>query len=101
MVLTSVNQLITLARTTPALAGAIPKLSKLTTMDLSTAPKKSCNCGSKMNFTTVDVNKQVAESLLSSLSMQDFQAIKSVLDLTELCYYKRDVSQNRLELICV
>ena len=99
LVLTSVNQVIVLAKNNPVLAEKIPKLAKLLEMPLSTAPKKSCNCGSKQNFTTPDLNKQVTESILSSMDNTDFVQIKNALDLNELCYYKR--AEGKLELICV
>lgn len=99
LVLTSVNQVIILAKNNPTLAEKLPKLAKLVNMPLSTAPKKSCNCGGKQNFTTPDVNKQVTESILSSLDNSDFEQIKNILSLNELCYYKR--SGANLELICL
>ena len=99
LVLTSVNQVIVLAKNNPVLAEKLPKLAKLLEMPLSTTPKKSCNCGSKQNFTTPDVNKQVTESILSSMDSADFLQIKNALDLNELCYYKR--AEGKLELICV
>lgn len=99
LVLTSVNQVIALAKNNPILTERLPKLAKLTDMPLSTSPKKSCNCGAKQNFTTPDVNKQVTESILSSMDAADFLQIKSALDLNELCYYKR--TEGKLELICV
>lgn len=101
LVLTSVNQVIMLARQYPQLVEQMPKLSKLTDMALSEAPKKSCNCGSKQNFTTPDVNKQVAENILSSLGDTDFLQIKNILSLDQLCYYKRNLERDKLELICV
>jgi hypothetical protein len=101
LVLTSVNQLITLARTNPQLVSAMPKLEPLVKMDLSTAPKKSCNCGSKVNWVSPDANKQTTEMLLSSLQLNDFVGIKNALNLNELCYYKRSDSEKKLELICV
>jgi hypothetical protein len=101
LVLTSVNQLITLVRGNPQLVDAIPKFKAFTQMDMSPAPKRSCNCANKINFTTPDQNKQTAESVLSSLSAADFLQVKSALDLNELCYYKRNEQQNKLEMICV
>jgi len=99
LVLTSVNQVITLAKNNPAIIDKIPRLAQVTEMSLSESPKKSCNCGAKKNFTTPDVNKQVTESVLSSLSSSDFIDIKNVLGLTELCYYKRE--EGKLSLICI
>jgi hypothetical protein len=99
LVLTSVNQVIVLAKNNPVLAEKLPKLAKLVEMPLSTSPKKSCNCGGRQNFTTPDVNKQVTEGILSSLDSSDFSQIKSTLDLAELCYYKR--IDGKLELVCV
>lgn len=99
LVLTSVNQVIVLTKNNPILAEKLPKLAKLIEMPLSTAPKKSCNCGAKQNFTTPDLNKQVTESILSSMDSSDFMQIKNVLDLNELCYYKR--VDGKLELVCV
>jgi hypothetical protein len=101
LILTSVNQLITLAKNNPALSGAVPRLAQINQMELSTTPKKSCNCGGKKNFVTPDANKQVAENILSSLDSTDFNKIKNVLELTSLCYYKRNPSTNALELVCV
>lgn len=100
LVLTSVNQIISLAQSNPAISAAVPKLSQLNSMEPSTTPKKSCNCGGKRNFTTHDGNKQVAENILSSLNSNDFNQIKTVLALRELCYYKRNTTNNTLELVC-
>lgn len=100
LVLTSVNQLISLAKANPALSSAVPRLAQLSAMELSTTPKKSCNCGGKRNITTHDGNKQIAENLLSSLDSNDFNQIKTVLGLTDLCYYKRNTASNALELVC-
>ena len=102
LVLTSVNQLITLVKNNDQLAQAFPRLRGLSSAALSTTPKKSCNCGGKQNFTTPDANKQVAENALSSLSSSDFQKIKDVLALNELCYYRREGGPNgKLSLVCV
>lgn len=99
LILTSVNQLIYLTQTQPEIKNAVPKLAQISQMVPSIAPKKSCNCGSKTNFTTPDANKQVAENVLSSLTSEDFQQIKNVLNLDSLCYYKRE--NNKLEMVCV
>jgi hypothetical protein len=99
LVLTSVNQLITLVKNNPAIAQQMPRFTPLTNKDLSQSPKKSCNCGGKVNYTTPDGNKQIAENILSSLKPSDFEQIKSILGLNELCYYKR--GQDKLEMICV
>jgi len=101
LVLTSVNQVITLVQANPQLAAQMPRFAQLNKVELSTAPKKSCNCGSRMNITSPDVNKQLAENILTSLTTADFQNIKSILGLDELCYYKRDTTKNSLALICV
>lgn len=101
LVLTSVNQVIMLVRQHPQIAERMPRLAGLTDMTLSEAPKKSCNCGSKVNITTPDANKQVTENILSSLTDADFLQIKSILSLTQLCYYKRNIERDKLELACV
>jgi hypothetical protein len=101
LVLTSVNQIITLDNTNPNISSAVPKLASLGKLQKSVAPQKSCNCGAKRNITTPDVNKQLAENTLSSLTPEDFTAIKNALDLDQLCYYKRSLADNSLELICV
>ena len=101
MVLTSVNQVIVLAKNNPELAEKLPKLKPLVDMQFSSAPKKACNCGGKTNFTTTDVNKQVTENLLSSLTQQDFLDIKNILGLSELCYYNRNHELNKLDMVCV
>lgn len=101
LVLTSVNQVIMLVKNNDKLAEQMPRFSQLKKVELSTAPKKSCNCGSKKNFTTPDANKQIAENILSSLSDSDFLQIKSILELDQLCYYKRDTVLKKLELLCV
>jgi hypothetical protein len=99
LVLTSVNQLITLVKNNPAIAQQMPRFTPLTNTALSQSPKKSCNCGGKTNYVTPDGNKQIAENILSSLKSTDFQQIKSILGLNELCYYKR--VDSKLDLICV
>ena len=101
MVLTSVNQVLVLVNRNPKLAEQMPRFSGLLNTPLSTTPKKSCNCGSKQNITTPDVNKQITENLLSSLTKDDFLQMKSILELDELCYYSRNTTHNKLELICV
>ena len=101
LVLTSVNQIIMLARNNPQIIAQLPKFSNLGSMTLSETPKKSCNCGGKQNITTPDANKQITESILSSLTTEDFSQIKSILELEQLCYYNRNTELNKLELICV
>jgi len=101
MVLTSVNQVLVLVNRNPILAEQMPRFAGLANKPLSTAPKKSCNCGAKQNITTPDATKQLAENLLSSLTREDFLQMKSILELDELCYYTRTANQNKLELICV
>lgn len=101
LILTSVNQLLYIIKSNPTIADVIPGFKGLASAEPSTTPKKSCNCGSKQNFTTPDVNKQVAENVLSSLGNEDFLKIKNVLNLDSLCYYKRNIELNRLEMICI
>jgi hypothetical protein len=100
LVLTSVNQVITLFKSNPQLAEQMPRFKQITEMPLSTTPKKSCNCGAKQNFVTPDANKQTAENILSSMVTSDFLKIKSILELNQLCYYKRG-DKGALDLICV
>jgi hypothetical protein len=99
LVLSSVNQLISMVKNNPSLAQQMPMFDPLLKTDISTAPKKGCNCGSKVNYMTPDSNKQLAENILSNFTTSDFQQIKSILGLGELCYYKR--VQDKLDLICV
>jgi hypothetical protein len=101
LVFTSVNQLITLLKDNPDIATKMPRFAPLAKANLSVTPKKACNCGAKQNIVTPDVNKQVAEGILSSLTQEDFLQIKNILALEELCYYKRNRDNNKLELICV
>lgn len=100
LVLTSVNQVITLVKNNPIIADKLPKFKQIAEMSLSTTPKKTCNC-SKKNIVTPDVNKQVAEQILSSLNDEDFKNIKQALNLDQLCYYRRNTETNKLDLICV
>jgi hypothetical protein len=100
LVLTSVNQLIKLVQNNPELSAKLPRFSQIASMSSSTTPKKSCNCGGRVNVTTPDRNKQIAENLLTSLSPQDFTTIKNTLNLKELCYYKRSAEEGTLTLIC-
>jgi len=99
LILTSVNQFLILLKQNPELATSLPKFASLLDAPMSSTPKKSCNCGAKQNITTPDANKQTAENILSSLTDEEFKKIKSVLNLDELCYYKRE--DNRLALVCV
>lgn len=101
LVLSSVNQVITLVKNNPSLSTQILKFAPLGNLPLSTTPQKSCNCGGKQNIVTPDTNKQVAEQILSSLTNDDFVQIKNILDLEQLCYYRRDTVKNNLELVCV
>jgi hypothetical protein len=99
LVLTSVNQVIMLVKNMPALAQQVPRLQGLVALPMSSAPKKSCNCGSKQNFTTPDAGKQQAESILTSLNDADYLQIKNILKFDELCYYRRE--NGELVLKCV
>jgi hypothetical protein len=98
MVFTSVNQILNLIKSTPALQ-QLPRFATFKNVELSTTPVKSCNCS--RNIITPDVNKQMLESTLSSLTSADFLTIKGVLGLDELCYYKRTQGSGKLEMICV
>jgi hypothetical protein len=98
MVFTSVNQILTLIKTTPALQ-QMPRFSGLKDNELSKTPTNSCNCA--RNIVTPDVNKQILESTLSSLNDTDFFTIKNALGLDELCYYKRNSATSKLEMICI
>ena len=98
LVLTSVNQILTLIKSNDALQN-LPRFKGLKDKELSTTPVKSCNCAKQIK--TPDVNKQILESTLSSLNTQDFQAIKTALGLDELCYYNRSADTKKLEMICV
>lgn len=99
LVLTSVNQLIAIIRSNPGLVQSIPRFANMQNAEPSTAPKKSCNCGAKQNITTPDVNKQMAENILSSLTTDEFLKIKSILGYDQLCYYKRE--NTKLEMVCL
>jgi hypothetical protein len=99
LVLTSVNQLLSMVKSNPLIAEAVPRLSQLASAEYSETPKKSCNCGAKTNIVTTDANKQTAENILSSMGDADFLRIKDVLGLNQLCYYKRQ--DNRLDMICL
>lgn len=101
LVLTSVNQLLTLVQNNSELINHVPALASLHALTLSKSPQKACNCGGAKNIVTPDTNKQVAEQILSSLSSEDFNKIKKTLSLDSLCYYRRNTEQNKLELICV
>jgi hypothetical protein len=101
LVLTSVNQLITLVRQNPQLTASVPRLNLIGRQTLAEAPKKSCNCGSKRNVQTDAPAKQAAEQVLSALTVMEFKTIKNVLRVDQLCYYKRNLTDNSLELICI
>jgi hypothetical protein len=101
LVLTSVNQILTLAQQNSEIVNRVPKLNILVGRQMSTTPKKACNCGAKKNIQTADANKQIAEQVLSTLNYQDFVSIKNVLELDQLCYYKRNIADNSLQLHCV
>ncbi len=98
IVLTSVNQILTLVKTNEKLQ-SLPRFRDMHTYELSTTPTKSCNCAKPIR--TPDVNKQIVENTLSSLTTKDFQDVKNALELDELCYYSRNRSTNKLEMICV
>jgi hypothetical protein len=99
LILSSVNQVLSLVKGNPQIASTLPKLAPLLTLEEASTPNKSCNCS--MNVTTPAGSKQVTESILSSLNNDDFTAIKNILALDKLCYYKRNSAENKLELICV
>lgn len=101
LVLTSVNQLITLVQNNSSLVANVPALATIHTLTLSKSPQKSCNCGGARNIITADANKQLAEQVLSSLTTDDFTKIKNTLSLDSLCYYRRNTEQNKLEMICI
>jgi predicted ATP-dependent Lon-type protease len=98
IVLTSVNQILTLVRANEKLQ-ALPRFKNMSTYELSTTPVKSCNCARPIQ--TPDVNKQVVEKTLSALTAKDFLEVKNALGLDELCYYNRNRETNKLEMICV
>ena len=98
--LTSVNQVISLIQGNAALL-ELPRFVSLKALEPSTSAKKSCNCGTKKNFTAPDLNKQLIEGVLSSLTLEDFGQIKDILGLSQLFYYKRSSESNKLELVCV
>ena len=98
MVFTSVNQILTLIKTNTTLQ-QMPRFSGLKEKELSKTPTSNCNCA--RNIITPDVNKQILESTLSSLSDADFLSIKNALGLDELCYYKRNNATSKLEMICI
>jgi hypothetical protein len=99
LILSSVNQVLTLVKGNPQLAAALPKFSPLLSLQAAETPTKSCNCS--MNVSTPAVSKQITEAILSSLNSEDFMTIKNILVLDKLCYYKRNSVENKLELICV
>jgi hypothetical protein len=101
LILSSVNQVLALVKSNPQIVESLPKFAPLLAAAPSETPKKSCNCSGRQNITTPDVNKQITESILSSLTTEDFSQIKNILALDKLCYYKRDVELNKLELVCV
>lgn len=98
MILTSVNQILTLIKSNDKLQN-LPRFKGLKDKELSTTPSKTCNCARPIR--TPDVNKQILEGVLSSLTPKDFQDIKDALGLDELCYYNRNTKTNKLEMICV
>jgi hypothetical protein len=98
MILTSVNQILTLIKSNDKLQN-LPRFRGLKDKELSTTPSKTCNCARPIK--TPDVNKQILEGVLSSLTSKDFQDIKDALGLDELCYYNRSIKTNKLEMICV
>jgi len=98
MILTSVNQILTVIKNNPKLQN-LPRFKGLKDKELSTTPSKTCNCARPIR--TPDVNKQILEGVLSSLTSSDFQDIKDALELDELCYYNRNSNTQKLEMICV
>jgi hypothetical protein len=98
LVLTSVNQLITLAKTSEKVK-QLTQFKNIHTMELSTTPSKTCNCAKP--FKTPDLNKQVVENTLSAFKPKDFQDLRDALDLDELCYYLRNKDSKKLEMFCV
>ena len=103
LTLTSVNQLITLVKGNNRLVEAIPAMASLATITAEEPAKKPCNCAAKKaaSAATSEAHKQMAEQILSSLTTDDFVKIKNVLNLDSLCYYRRNVELNKLEMICV
>ena len=103
LTLTSVNQLITLVKSNNRLVEVIPAMASLAALPTEESAKKPCNCAArKATAAAISENhKQMAEQILSSLTTDDFVKIKSVLNLDSLCYYRRNVELNKLEMICV
>jgi hypothetical protein len=100
LVFTGVNQMLQLVKNNPAVINAIPKLAKIANLPENAPPQKTCAC--KKNITIVDNSKkQVVEHVLNSLNKDDFLIIKNILQLDQLCYYKRSGESNSLELICI
>jgi hypothetical protein len=98
MVLTSVNQLILLAKNNDKVKN-LSRFKEITAMELSTSPTKTCSC--KMAWKTQDLNKQVIENTLSSFKSSDFVELRNALELDELCYYLRNRETKKLEMFCV
>jgi hypothetical protein len=99
LVFTSVSQILHLVKNNPEVIKAIPKLAGLQDAPSQT-PQPSCNC--KKNVTALDAQKkQTVEQALNSLEASDFLTIKNILQLDQLCYYKRNATTKALDLICI
>lgn len=98
LVLTGINQLIALVKSTPALQQASNTLAQLAASPpVANPPKKSCNCGASRP--PVQAARTGPEPSMDLLTQTDFIKIKSVLGVNELCYYNRD--NGKLALVCV
>lgn len=99
LVFTSVSQILHLVKNNSEVVRAIPKFAGL--QDTANQPaQSSCNC--KKNITTIDSSKkQTVEQVLNSLETSDFLTIKNILQLDQLCYYKRNAATKALDLICI
>lgn len=98
LVITSTSQMVSLLKNNPALSG-IGGLSSISAA--LNQPTKSSNCGPcNKNLRPVDMNvaKGRVEASLASLTMEDVNQIKSILNLTEFCYYRN--SGGSLNLVC-
>jgi hypothetical protein len=99
LVFTSVTQILHLVKNNAEVVRAIPKFAGLQD-EPNRAMQSSCNC--KKNITVIDSNKkQTVEQVLNSLETSDFLTIKNILQLDELCYYKRNATTKALDLICI
>lgn len=100
LLITSAAQLALLLNNNPALltVPAFASLRNLVQHIQSQPVKSNCNCGAKVN-PYIQLRPQM-ETALASMTPADFETMKSLLKVDQICYYKQDAT-GKLTQLCL